>query len=339
MLFGLLVGIIAVVFLVRVVREPRRMSNAVWFGVLLVFGTLWALAELGQYGLGELALAVVALVVFLVVLVLPFALIANGVVMVRRESMRPANLLSLLAGLALIALMVSPVVLIAFNLVTPTSVLALAVASVLAGYLGFLFTSLLAYSLVYSRLSSQGRIDAVVVLGSGLLGDRVPPLLASRLDKGLALYTRERAAGGEAVLVVSGGQGPGETTTEAAAMRLYLLERQVPDEHIVLEDRARTTDENLRFSAALVQAVRPDARIVAVTNNYHVFRTAVLSYRLKLKMRVAGSRTALYFLPSAFIREWVALLNQYRWWTVLGAMLFLSPFLLGGALFVYSRWA
>lgn len=315
MLFGILAGIAGLVFLVRVVREPRRVSNAVWFGILLVFGGLWALWELGRYGYGELVV-LAGLVVLLICLVLPFALVANGVIMLRRESFRPANLLSLLAGLGMIGL--AALTLVVGPRLDGPALVVLGAVIMVCGYFAFLFASLLAYSIVYGRLSSRGRADAIVVLGSGLLGDRVPPLLAARIDRGLALYRRDRAAGGEPVLVVSGGQGPGETTSEAAAMRDYLLARDVPAEHIVLEDRARTTEENLRFSAALV--ARPGARIVAVTNNYHVFRTAVLSYQLKLRMRVVGSRTAPYFLPSAFIREFVAILMQYRITTAVGAL-------------------
>jgi uncharacterized SAM-binding protein YcdF (DUF218 family) len=52
--------------------------------------------------------------------------------------------------------------------------------------------------------------------------------------------------------------------------------------------------------------------IVAVTNNYHVFRTAVLARRLRLRLNVIGAKTASYFVPSAFLREFVALLTQYR---------------------------
>ncbi|MGO1052098.1 YdcF family protein [Crossiella sp. CA198] len=317
MLFGILAGIAGLVFLVRVVREPRRMSNAVWFGILLFFGGLWALWELGQYGYGTIVV-VLGLLALLIGLVLPFALLANGVIMLRRESFRPANLLSLLTGLTTIGLLGFTVI---FGWRLERGAQLVLIAVILAfGYFAFLFVSLLAYSIVYGSLSSRGRVDAIVVLGSGLIGDRVPPLLAARIERGLALYRRDRAAGGEPVLVVSGGQGPGETTTEAAAMRDYLLAREVPAGHIVLEDRARTTEENLTFSSALVTPARPGARIVAVTNNYHVFRTAVLSYQLKLRMRVVGSRTALYFLPSAFIREFVALLMQYRITTALGAL-------------------
>jgi hypothetical protein len=47
------------------------------------------------------------------------------------------------------------------------------------------------------------------------------------------------------------------------------------------------------------------------TSNYHVFRTAVLARRLRLRLDVIGAKTASYFVPSAFLRELVALLRQH----------------------------
>ena len=91
-------------------------------------------------------------------------------------------------------------------------------------------------------------------------------------------------------------------------MREYLLERGVPDDDVVQEDQATTTEENLRYSKQLLAERGLNGRVVAVTNNYHVFRTAVLSHKQGLRLQVIGAPTAWYFVPSAFLREFVALL-------------------------------
>jgi uncharacterized SAM-binding protein YcdF (DUF218 family) len=169
---------------------------------------------------------------------------------------------------------------------------------------------------VYSRIGRRGGFDAIIVLGCGLDGDRVPPLLAGRLDRAIRLHRRETTP---PLLVVSGGKGPGETVTEAEAMHGYLREHGVPDELIRREDRARTTEENLRFSAALLPAGA--RRVVAVTSNYHVFRTAVECRRLGLPFHATGSPTARYFLPSALLREFAALILHYRRTTIAACVL------------------
>jgi uncharacterized SAM-binding protein YcdF (DUF218 family) len=151
--------------------------------------------------------------------------------------------------------------------------------------------------------------NAIIVLGSGLLGDRVPPLLASRLDR--AAECLRRVPGAEPVIVVSGGQGADEQVPEAVAMSAYLRAAGVPAERILLEDKATTTEENLRFSVRVLEKHGRTGAVLAVTNNYHVFRTAVLSRRLGLRLNVVGARTASYFMPSAFLREFVVLLAQH----------------------------
>jgi uncharacterized SAM-binding protein YcdF (DUF218 family) len=300
--------IAVLIFLARFLREPRRFGNAVWFAVALLLTGLWLLGLLGRVSWLQSVVLILFLVLALMsALVLPWALVVNGVVMWRREGHRLANLLSLLAGLAMLALY--GVTVTAVRFAHPQWLVVVALSALLvAGYLAFVFTALLLYSVLYSRLNRRARADAVIVLGSGLLGDRVPPLLASRLDRAVVFWRRCP----EALVVVSGGQGPDELKSEAAAMADYLVAAGVPAARIVLEDRATTTDENLRYSVALLGERGFTGRVLAVTNNYHVFRTAVLARRLGLRLDVIGARTASYFVPSAFLREFVALLVQYR---------------------------
>jgi uncharacterized SAM-binding protein YcdF (DUF218 family) len=306
MAFGLLAVAAALVFGFRVRREPRRLGNAVWLGIAVVFAGLWLSGSIWLRTMGFVALVVLA---GLTVVVLPWALIANGIVMWHRESHSWANLLSLASGVAMIGLFALAATAVAVG-GTPWFVAAAVSLLLVAGYFAFLFTALLVYSLLYSRIGRQTRADAIIVLGSGLVGDRVPPLLASRLDR--AAECLRRASRADPVIVVSGGQGSDEEVPEAVAMSAYLRSTGVPEERILLEDKATTTEENLRFGIRVLQAHGRTGTVLAVTNNYHVFRTAVLSRRLGLKLNVIGARTASYFVPSAFLREFVALLAQYR---------------------------
>ncbi|MET0135232.1 MAG: YdcF family protein [Kibdelosporangium sp.] len=319
MVLGFVALAAVLIFIYRVYREPRRLGNAVWLGVAVVFTGLWLLTRLSGTLWQTVVVVAAAVVVALIVLVLPWALIANGVVMWRREGRRLANLLSLLAGLAMVGLFVLTVLAVRFSgsrwLITTAMALVL-----VAGYLAFLFVALLAYSVLYSRLGRRTNADAIIVLGAGLHGDQVPPLLASRLDR--AIQCREQATGTDPVIVVSGGRGSDELVSEAEAMGEYLSRAGVPADRILLEDKAATTQQNLRFSVALLAEHGHSGKILAVTNNYHVFRTAVLSRSLGLKLNVVGARTASYFVPSAFLREFVALLAQY-WRTNLVAIVLL----------------
>jgi len=312
-------GAALVVFAVRLAREPRRLGNAVWLGVALLLTALWLLrAALHLEWLTPVLLGLLGVVAVLVALVLPVALIVNGVRMWRREGRSAGNLLSLGLGAGLVTLEA-----LAFAPLGRWGSALVAIAAVLAGYFGFLFLSLLVYSVVYSRIGRRSGFDAIIVLGCGLDGERVTPLLAGRLERAIRLHAREATP---PLLVVSGGRGPGETVTEAEAMHAYLRNRGIPDESIRREDRAGTTEENLRFSAELLPG---DARrVVAVTSSYHVFRAAVECRRLGLPFHATGAPTARYFLPSALLREFAALILHYRRTTIAACVVIVGAGLL-----------
>lgn len=63
--------------------------------------------------------------------------------------------------------------------------------------------------------SFKKAVDYIIVLGSGIRSEEVPPLLKSRLDKGIEYYEKNPTA----KFVVSGGQGPDEPVAEAFAMK------------------------------------------------------------------------------------------------------------------------
>jgi uncharacterized SAM-binding protein YcdF (DUF218 family) len=308
-----LAAVAGVLFVAGVLRDPRSFSNAVLLGLALALGALAAAHRLADTSgtiarLLEFALA--ALVAFGPVLVAGY-LVLNGFTMVRREGLRPANLLSLLAGLAvfgLIGLMIA-----ALRARSPDLTVSFAITVLLSGYISFLLVSYVLYGFLYGRITGLQRADFVVVLGSGLNGDRVPPLLAGRLDRGLRAYrTLARRREGGPVVIVSGGQGSDERISEAEAMGRYLIERGVPEDHVVREDQSRTTEENLAFSQVIMERSRPGYRCIIVTSNYHVFRTAIIARRLGVNGQVTGARTAGYYWPSAMLREFAAVFLSYK---------------------------
>lgn len=312
MLFFVPAGVLFAVFLVSFAYDRRRVRNGVYLFFALIFlagALLMVLASKSEIAAAILLLGLVVLMP-LTILVLAVFLIANGLTMMRREGKRLANLLSLATGVGIFAF-------IALRMLAngtkwqPLLVTMNTVGAVLS-YVSLLFVCFLLYSFIYGRIPHRRAVDFIVVLGSGLIGSRVPPLLASRLDRGRAAFDAQRANGRDPVLVTSGGQGPGEDLPEARAMADYLIDEGVPADRILVEDQSRSTEENLRFSKAIMQARRPGYRGVVVTNNYHVMRAARIARKEKVNAQVIGSPTARYFWPSATIREFVAIFLSHK---------------------------
>ena len=305
--------VISALFGAGVLRDRRSFANAVLLGLALALFGLASAQRLARAD--DPAGRLVLLATFALVALLPFLvavyLVVNGVTMVRRESLRPANLLSLLAGLAVLAVT-------GFWLAVPLTrsgelALSATIVMLLFGYVSFQCVSFVLYAFLYGQLSVPRHADFVVVLGSGLLhGGRVPPLLASRLDRGRAVYQALAARGSDPALIVSGGKGSDEQVSEADAMAGYLAARGFPADRIHREDRSANTEENLANSKAIIDRLRPGAACVIVTSNYHVFRTAMIARRIGVRGQVTGARTAGYYWPSATLREFGAVFLSHK---------------------------
>lgn len=312
--FGLAAAALAF-FLAGVIRDSRSFSNAVFLGLGLALGTLGFAARLADSPDRPARLLLLALLLVMILgpLLTAGYLVVNGITVARREGARPATLLSLLAGLAIFAVIALDVAADRAGSVKLT--LFTGVTTLVFGYVSFLLVSYVVYAYLYGRLAAADLdADFVIVLGSGLRGGRrVTPLLASRLKRGGQVYRALEAHGTpDPMMILSGGKGSDEHLPEAEAMARYLTERGFPPGRLIREDRSRTTEQNLTFSKAIMDQIRPGSRCVIVTSNFHAFRAAILARRLGIDGHVTGAPTAAYYWPTAMLREFAAVFISYR---------------------------
>ena len=111
--------------------------------------------------------------------------------------------------------------------------------------------------------------DCILVLGARVRADgSLSHSLENRCRRALELYR----AGMGRKLIVCGGQGKDEPVSEAQAMRRYMMENGVCAEDVLVEDKSRSTVENLANAHAMMQAQGFETALV-VTSDYHVQRT------------------------------------------------------------------
>ena len=97
-------------------------------------------------------------------------------------------------------------------------------------------------------------------------------------------------------------------------MENYALSQGVPKAEIITEENSKTTLQNLQFSKALMdeRSQGKPYHSTFVSNDYHIFRAGLFAKKVGLKSEGLGSRTARYFLPNAFIREFVAIILMHK---------------------------
>ena len=341
-----------VLFVYSFIKEPRQFRNALFLFATLAWSSILLVLRLNNFILGLILVTLVLLTPFLTI---GFLLI-NTIVVVRNNGFSLTSMLPFLMAGFLVLLIASPTIVNYFDPdVRHIIVFVLGLFTLEGLWFSFTFMALLFYSWVYRLLPRRRQYDYIIIHGAGLDGPRPTPLLAGRIDKALELWNKQHQRG---KFVVSGGQGADEVVSEAQAMRDYLLEKGVPGDAILMEDKSTTTWENLRYSLAIINADRAtgvdatssaavassgdvtttasdastsdasgtvasngDFTTAVVTSDFHVFRCAEYAHNLGIKADGIGSHTKGWYWPTAFIREFIAITKAHLWpYLVIGSL-------------------
>ncbi|MDQ6737345.1 MAG: YdcF family protein [Gemmatimonadota bacterium] len=133
----------------------------------------------------------------------------------------------------------------------------------------------------------ERQADAIVVLGAAQYAGRPSPVLRARVDHAIELWRKQVAP----VLVLTGGVGVGDTTSEAAVSAKYAMRHGVPESAIVLETAGRTTSESIR-TVAQVLGERDQTYVVLVSDPFHMFRLWILAHRHGLDAVTSPTRSS-----------------------------------------------
>lgn len=136
------------------------------------------------------------------------------------------------------------------------------------------------------RTDQARAVDAIVVMGAAQYDGTPSAQLAARLDHVVTLWDRGLAD----VVVVTGGNQPGDRFTEASSSADYLISRGVPDEAILREDQGATSYESLRAVADLLDA-RGLSTVLVVTDPYHSLRSRLIAEEVGLTAFVSPTPT------------------------------------------------
>lgn len=128
--------------------------------------------------------------------------------------------------------------------------------------------------LIWSARDEARPAHAIVVLGAAQYAGKPSPVLRARLDHALNLWNRHLAS----LLILTGGTGVGDTTSEAAVGRNYARKHGVPDSAILVENEGRTTSESMRAVAGMLE-VRGLQTALLVSDPFHMLRLRILARR------------------------------------------------------------
>ena len=155
--------------------------------------------------------------------------------------------------------------------------------------------------LLASRPSSgsPASADALVVLGAAQYDGEPSGALAGRLDRANELF----AAGRGRVIVVTGGNQPGDRFTEGLTGFAYLRAQGVAEEVILIEVDSANTFEAVS-AAALIVHERGMRSAILISDPYHNLRLRAIADEVGLEATVAATDSGLS--RRAVVRESIA---------------------------------
>lgn len=153
-------------------------------------------------------------------------------------------------------------------------------------------------------------VDAVIVLGAGVNGEQPSLTLQTRID----MAAEYMALHPDLPVVLSGGQGSGESITEAECMRRQLWTNSEEwNGRYLLEEKSTSTAENFAFSKEILlqNGIDPETAVIGVvTNDFHLYRARVIAERHGMEIVGVGAELPWWWLTANYyVREAFALVK------------------------------
>lgn len=159
--------------------------------------------------------------------------------------------------------------------------------------------SLLAFfSLYHPKIQ---KADAAIILGAAIN----TPALYNRSLTGMKLYQQGKTD----ILILSGGRIAEEDISEAEYMRKVIRKNGGASVPMLLEDKSRTTYENINYS----KKIRPEVKsVIIVSDRFHLARASLMALRNGYRPVYWQSPSGTYYKRSEwlyyYLREGIAIL-------------------------------
>jgi Uncharacterized conserved protein len=171
------------------------------------------------------------------------------------------------------------------------------------------FVSIEALIVLNNHSEQDYGTEYLIILGAGIMGERVTLTLQERLNKGIE-YLGEHP---QTKVIVSGGKGFEETITEAEAMKKYLIERGIEPSRIFMEEKSTSTMENFKYTKALLAEMGYKGRIkiMVITSDFHMMRAKMLARRFGFEPYGITCGTPAIVRANCYFREYFAVIKSY----------------------------
>ena len=124
----------------------------------------------------------------------------------------------------------------------------------------------------YGKLDEKAHCDVAIVLGAATSNGEVSPVYRERINHGIWLYEN----GYVDYLILTGGVGKGNEKSDAYVAKQYVIEKGVPEQVILIEEKSKITEENLEYAKEIMDEFSMDTAII-VSDPLHMKRAMLMA--------------------------------------------------------------
>lgn len=169
------------------------------------------------------------------------------------------------------------------------------IAIILISVLIFVTNAYFIYT--FSKQYSEKKSDVIIVLGTKIEQGKVSALFKERIDQGIQLHQKGIAP----FLLFTGGKANKKGETESSVARDYAISKGVPKESILIDNKAYSTFQNLKYSKQIMDSINIKTALI-VSDPYHMKRAMAFAKHFQIDAEVSPTPTSTIkgFLPKSF---------------------------------------
>ena len=141
----------------------------------------------------------------------------------------------------------------------------------------------------YGKLDEKAHCDVAIILGAATSGEKVSPVYRERINHGIWLYEN----GYVDYLILTGGVGKGNEKSDAYVAKQYAIEKGVPEQVILIEEKSKITEENLEYAKEIMDAFSMDTAII-VSDPLHMKRAMLMAKDYGIEACSSPTPTTMY---------------------------------------------
>lgn len=124
----------------------------------------------------------------------------------------------------------------------------------------------------FGKIDEKQDANVAIILGAATDGKKVSPVFRERINHGIWLYDN----GYVSKVIMTGGYGKGNKKSDAAIAKQYAVNQKIPEDDILIEEKSKITDDNLKNAKAIMDDNSYDEAII-VSDPMHMKRSMLLA--------------------------------------------------------------